>query len=199
MKTRKYLALLMAVVMVVGVFAGCGGSKPAETPAAEPAAPAAEPAAPAAEPAAEPAVTVVPEKKSATVGGVKYSLSGSKATVIGVKNKNARKLTIPATIKANDKTYKVTAIKASACKNMKKLATLTIGKNVKTIGKNAFYGCKALKTIKIKTTKLNSTTVGSNAFKGIASKAKITCPSGKKSAYKKLLQKRGVGSKATFK
>ena len=76
MKTRKYLALLMAVVMVVGVFAGCGGSKPAETPAAEPAAPAAEPAAPAAEPAApaaEPAAAQdLPRNETLYFGGQQW-------------------------------------------------------------------------------------------------------------------------------
>ena len=157
--------------------------------------------APTDEPTAAP-IVIEPapeEKKNVTVSGVKYSLSGSKATVTGMKNKNAAKLTIPATVKANGKTYKVTAVKASACKGMKKLSTLVLGKNVKTIGKNAFYGCKALKTITIKTTKLTGSSVGANAFKGILAKVKITCPSGKKSAYKKLLQKRGVGKKATFK
>lgn len=151
-------------------------------------------------PTPEPTATPAPAAaKTATVGGLKYSLSGSKATVTGPKDKNAAKLTIPATIKANGKTYKVIAVKASACKGMKKLTALTIGKNVRNIGKNAFYGCKKLQTINIRTKQLTGTTVASNAFKGIAAKAKITCPSGKKNAYRKLLQKRGVGDKATFK
>lgn len=150
-------------------------------------------------PTPEPTATPAPAAKTATVGGLKYSLSGSKATVTGPKDKNASMLTIPATIKANGKTYKVTAVKTSACKGMKKLTALTIGKNVRNIGKNAFYGCKKLQTINIRTKQLTGTTVASNAFKGIAAKAKITCPSGKKNAYRKLLQKRGVGDKATFK
>ena len=145
-----------------------------------------------------PEPTVAPEKTSATVGGVKYSLSGDKATVTGVKDKSAARLTIPATIKANGKTYKVTAVKASACKGMKKLSAVTIGKNVKTIGKNAFNGCSKLKSVTIKTTLLTGATVGANAFKGIQSKAAIKCPAKKLKAYKKLLQKRGVGKKAQF-
>ena len=128
-----------------------------------------------------------------------YKLSGSSATLIAPVSTTLKSLSIPDTVKANGKKYKVTAIADSACKGMSKLTSLSIGKNVKKIGANAFKDCKKLKTIKIKTTKLTSSNVKSNAFANIYSKATIKCPSSKVKTYKTVLTKRGVSKKATFK
>ena len=46
-----------------------------------------------------------------------------------------------------------------AFKDMKKLATLTIGKNVAKIGASAFEGCEKLKTVTIKNDKLKKALV----------------------------------------
>nr|MCR5102950.1 leucine-rich repeat domain-containing protein [Eubacterium sp.] len=73
----------------------------------------------------------------------------------------ATSVTIPATVKINGKSYKVTAIEANAFKGNKKLKTVTIGKNITTIGKGAFSGCTALTTVK-GGAKVN--TIGANAF-----------------------------------
>jgi hypothetical protein len=100
-------------------------------------------------------------------------------------------ITVPATVKIDGTTYKVTSIAANAFKSNKKLTKVTIGTNVTSIGKNAFNGCKNLKTITIKTTKLKS--VGKNAFKGIKSTAKIKVPSKKLTSYKKMLKGKGQG------
>ena len=100
-----------------------------------------------------------------TVNGGVYTLDHDRKTAILKKaeNKNAISLTIPATVNANEKTYTVTEIKASACKGMKKLSTVTIGKNVKTVGKNAFASCTALKTVKGGSGVI---TIGDSAFSG---------------------------------
>lgn len=108
-------------------------------------------------------------------------------------NNNVTTVTIPATIKINKKTYKVTSIANKALQKKKKLKKVVIGKNVSSIGKNAFYGCKKLKTIQIKTTKLKAKKVGKNAFKGIYKKAKIKVPAKKLKAYKKILKSAGTG------
>ena len=117
------------------------------------------------------------------------------ATVEYVKpvKKTNKKITIPATIKVDGITYKVTSIAKNALKGNKKVTKLVIGKNVKTIGKKAFAGCKNLKTITIKTKLLKDKTVKKQAFKGIHSKAVIKVPKGKASAYKKILRKKGIG------
>ena len=67
-----------------------------------------------------------------------------------------------------------------------------IGKNIKTIGKNAFAGAGKLKSITIKSTSLKK--IGSKAFKGIHPKCKIKVPAKKLRAYKRLLKKKGLKS-----
>ncbi len=159
---------------------------------------------------------------SYTVGSLIYKItslpaSGTGAVTLTKPAKTSiTTATIPATVKIGGRSFKVTKIASKAFKGCKKLKSVTIGKNVTTIGSQAFYGCtkmtkvtiktgttkigkkafyncKKLKTITIKSKKLK--TVGSNAFKGINSKATITVPKSKLSAYKKLLKGKGQGTK----
>lgn len=152
--------------------------------------------------------------KSSTASYKVTSADASEPTVVytGAKNKKATKVTIPATIKADGVSYKVTSIAKNAFKNNKKIKSVTIGKNVTTIGTSAFQGCTALKKVTIpegvktisakafygaknlKTITIKSTVlkkVGSNAFKGIHAKATINVPKKKYTAYKKLLKGKG--------
>lgn len=149
-----------------------------------------------------------------------YSITGSGSAVAytGTTNKNATSVSIPAMVKINGITYKVTSIADKAFANQKNLKSVTIGKNVTSIGNKAFYkctkltkitipskvkkigkqafaGCKNLKKIKIKSSKLTKKNVGSKAFSGINKKAKIKVPKKKLSAYKKVLRLKGIGSK----
>ena len=137
-------------------------------------------------------------KKVSTVtkeNGV-YKLSGSTAILTKPKKKNITKLTIPATVSANGRKYKVTAVSANACKGLKKLKTVTIGKYVTKIGSAAFSGDKKLKSIVIKSSKLK--TVGKNAIKGIYKKAVIKAPGKQLKKYKKLFSAK-TGFKKTMK
>ncbi len=94
---------------------------------------------------------------------------------------------------------KLTTIGANAFKGCKALPKITISAKVKKIGKSAFYGCAKLKTIVIKTKLLKDKIVGAGAFKGIYSKPTVTCPKGMAKTYKKLLLKKGMPKKTTFK
>lgn len=114
---------------------------------------------------------------------------------IGPKNRKVKTVKIPAVVKIDGVSYKVTSVADGALKNYKKLTKVTIGANVTKIGKNAFYGCKKLKTIVIKTKKLKS--VGKNALRGISKNAKIDVPNNKKKEYKKLLKSK-TGYKKTM-
>ena len=130
-----------------------------------------------------------------TYGNLKYRVTSAKAdnrtvSVTGMKNKNKTAVTIPATVKYDKYTYKVTAINANAFRGNKKLRKVTIGTNVEKIGKNAFRNCTKLSSIRIKTKKLS--TVGAGALKGISKKAVIRVPGTKKKAYAKLFSNKGL-------
>lgn len=139
----------------------------------------------------------VKKGKKVTVKNGNYkvtSVSGTKTVQFTGAKKNAKNVVIPSSVKVNGKNYKVTTIAKNACKGNKKLTKVTVGANVKSIGKNAFKGCSNLKSIVIKTKKLTAKKVGSNAFKGINSKAKVKVPGGKVKAYKKIVKSKGAAN-----
>ncbi|MGN0382976.1 MAG: leucine-rich repeat protein, partial [Eubacterium sp.] len=128
--------------------------------------------------------------------GLKYKIiSSSKARCTGFSGKSKKSVVIPRSIKVSGKTYKVTSIAAGAFKNNKKIAKVTISKNVTIIGTSAFKGCKKLKTIILKGTKTKK--IRKNAFKGISQKAKFNVLNSKRKTYKKLLKRAG-GYKKTW-
>lgn len=132
------------------------------------------------------------------VGNVKYRVTDvdkKLAEAYGVQSKTARSVTVAATVTIKNVSVKVTAVADNAFKGMSKLQKATIGKNVTTIGKKAFYGDKKLKSIVIKSKNLKK--VGASALKNISSKAVIKVPKGKKTAYTKLFK--GKGQKKTVK
>ena len=141
---------------------------------------------PSEEPSAAPTGAPTAAPTTATVGGLKYSLKGSAATVTGPKSKSIKTAKIPATIKLEGKTYKVTAVKAGAFKALKKLAKVSVGKNVKTIGKAAFSGCAKLKSV---TGMAGVTKIDASAFQGCKVLPKITLPA----------KVKNIGAKAFYK
>ena len=129
-----------------------------------------------------------------------YQLNNSSKTAAFVSPSPYTKSTalkIPDTIKVNGKSYKVTEIKAKACAGNRLLTTVTLGKNIKTIGAGAFNGCANLKKITFKGTAL--TKAGSNAFKGTKPSITVTCPKAKLTKYQNLLKKAGIPQAAKFK
>ncbi len=121
-------------------------------------------------------------------GGIYRTIEDGKAQVEFVEpvNSNVSSFEIPAKIKENGTTYTVVKVAENAFAKNKKLKSVVIGKNVKTIGKKAFYGCKKLKTITVNSSKLK--TVGKNAFRKINANAVITVPEAKLAAYGKILK-----------
>ena len=120
------------------------------------------------------------------------SLDGKKAgkvTVVGLKKKSLKKVSIKSVLTVNGVKYKVTAIGKKAFKKGKKIKSIVIGKNVSKIGKGAFAGCKKLKSIKIKSKKLKKFVKGT--FKGVKNTCVIKVPKAKKKAYTKKLIKVG--------
>lgn len=128
------------------------------------------------------------EVASANAEYIITDADGLKAAYKAPVKKNAANVTIPATVtisrNGESVSYKVTSIAAGAFAGNKKLKSVTVGKNIQSIGKNAFKGCSSLKQIRLKTSVLKK--VGAGAVKNIAKKAVISCPAKKVKAYKKL-------------
>lgn len=123
-------------------------------------------------------------------GSVKYRRAASKT---------AKSIKVPATIYYNGKTYRVVQIADNAFKRNKKLTSITLGSNVRTIGKNAFSGCRNLKKITLNGNALK--TVKKNALKGISKKAKITIKASSRKTYGKVVKmlKKAGGKKLSYK
>ena len=100
-----------------------------------------------------------------TVGQIKYKVTGKNTvTVNKYAKKNITKTSIPATVKINGYTFKVTAIADSAFSGCSKLTKVTVGSNVKAIGNKSFYKCTKLTTFTASSIGLNK--IGKEAFSG---------------------------------
>lgn len=120
-------------------------------------------------------------------------------TYLGYKKK-VKTITVPATVKLTDgRTAKVTAIAANAFAKNKKLKQVSLGKNINTIGKKAFYKCSNLKVITIKSKKLTAKKIGKQAFSKTPKNVIIKVPKGKLKSYKKILRSKGLSKKARVK
>ena len=143
------------------------------------------------------------EAKNVKIGNVTYKYIKSSNKITGVeyasnsKKASLKTVSIPATIKVGKTTYKVVKVSNSVFKNAKKLTTVTIGANVKQIGKDVFNGCTKLKSVKVNSKVI--TKVGANTFKKTASKLVIKVPSAKLSSYKKIFKGKGQSKKAVIK
>ena len=133
----------------------------------------------------------------------------------GADSKKITSVTIPAIIRTNEYSYKVTKIEKKAFYKYTKLKTVSLGtnltaiganafygctslkkivlpKNIKSIGTRAFYKCSTLKTIKIKSNLLKKNSVGKQAFTNISKKVSVTVPAKKKAAYRKWFKSKGL-------
>lgn len=111
--------------------------------------------------------------------------------------KNYKKITVYTNVKHNGVKYKVVSVKAGAFKKFKKATVISIGKNVKTIGSNAFYGCKKVKKVIIKSKKVKKIKKG--AFKKMKKGCKMYLPASKFKKYKKMVVKSRPNTKIKYK
>ena len=135
----------------------------------------------------------LPRKNSNfTVQNMKYKVTKSDAkngTVTLVQgDKKKTSVTIPATVKKNGYTFKVTQISGKAFYKYTKLKKVTFGKNITSIGSKAFQGCTALKTVSLDK---NLATIGDYAFSGCKKLAKLVIPAKVKTVGKEAFSKCG--------
>lgn len=118
--------------------------------------------------------------------------NGGTVEYVKPSSSSASKVIVPSALIIDGKIYKVTSIAAKAFKNNKKLKQIDIGKNIKKIGKQAFYNCKKLNKLVIRSKKLTNKNVGSNTFKGVNKNVRVFVPESKINSYMKLLKKKGL-------
>ena len=153
------------------------------------------------------AIVKAAKGKTYTVGKFKYTITGAKAdgtgtvAIVGTtysrSDKKFASLTIADTVVIGDVRFKITSVSANAFSRYTMLTSVVIGKNVTSIGSNAFVSCKNLKKMTIKSAKLKS--VGVKAFSGTYSKITFAVPRNKATAYKKLIKKGSPSAKAIYK
>ncbi len=120
-----------------------------------------------------------------TYKNAKYRITGKNtAEFTGIVK--GKTVNVPNTITVGGKVYKITSIAAKACRDNIKITKLVIGKNVKKIGKEAFFNCKKLKNIDCKSALLKAGSIKKNAFKGLNKKVVLKVPKAQKVLYKKL-------------
>ena len=143
-------------------------------------------------------VVSTPEKGEVLKHGKhRYKVTKAHSTVsfVGTKS-SAANIVIPASVKIDNIKYRVTSIDANAFRNNQRLKKVTLGTEIKKIGRAAFKGCQKLGTINIKSKKLKS--IGKNAFKEIKPNVKINVFSNKFDAYKALFRGKGLGNKVQW-
>ena len=87
-------------------------------------------------------------------------------------SKKIKSVSIKTYITYKGKKYKIVKIADKAFMNCKKLKKVTVGKNVKTIGRKAFANCKALKTVQIPKG-FKKSKIPKNVFAGCKKKPRI--------------------------
>jgi len=158
--------------------------------------------------AVTPAPTPVDEIKNGDEANLKsgrYKVLDAKkktAVLVKAKNKKAASITIPATVTIKGTKCKVVQVGPKAFKGFTKLKKISLGKNITTIGKEAFSGCKKLSSVIVKGTGLKA--IKSKAFKKTSSKMKVTFKSKKVTAKKraallKKMKKAGMSKSAKLK
>ena len=107
-------------------------------------------------------------------GKERYKVTKVKSTValLSTTSKSST-LTIPATVKVNGISYKVTALAAKAFQNNRKLTKVKLGNNILSVGDYAFKGCTKLKSITIGA---KTTSIGKGAFWDCTSLPKAALP-----------------------
>lgn len=111
--------------------------------------------------------------KKAVYKITKSTSKSVEVTLLSIKNKKAKKFTVPAKIKLSD------------------------GRKAKVTGiaKKAFNKCKKLKKIVIKSKYLKKKQIAKNAFYGLSKKAKIKVPKNKRKVYQRWFRAKKLSKK----
>ncbi len=125
--------------------------------------------------------------------GYTYKVTAAdEVTFTGLENKALKAVKIADTVSYQGVTFEVTAVADKALSGNKKVTSVTVGANVKTIGASAFAKCKKLKKATINATKLEK--IGKKAFNKNSKKLVVKIHKSNFKAYKKLFKKAKLSS-----
>ncbi len=125
------------------------------------------------------------------VRDVQYRLDDAGKTVTVQKSLNQKRkyATIPKAVTYNKKKYPVTTIKKKAFAGSS-LKGIVLGKNIISIGAEAFAGCGQINMIEIQSAKLGK--IGKNAFRGLGKGVTVICPKKCVKRYRAMMQEAGL-------
>lgn len=110
-----------------------------------------------------------------TKKGIVYEVTSSRQTKRTVKvarsKKSFSRVVIPDSISIKGYSYQVTAIKSKAFAKQPNLKKVVLGRNIRTVGRRAFYGSKDLRHIVVNSTEIKS--IGKAAWKGVDDRCRI--------------------------
>lgn len=112
-----------------------------------------------------------------------------KEATVSAFTKTKKTLIVLDTVKVGKKKYAVTTVWKKSLQGSNAQG-IFLGKNVKTIGSEAFADNKKLKWIDINSTKI--TKVGKDAFRGIKKDTMILCPKQCKEKYQTMFEQAGL-------
>lgn len=142
---------------------------------------------------------IVDKKTNAKLKISKSTRAVKEVIYLGATNKSLKNVMVASSVMFEGERYQITAINEKAFCNLKKATSVTIGNNVKSIGKQAFLSCKKLKTIIITSKNLTEKGLHKKAFYGISKQTVIRVPKEKKKSYTKLFRKKGLSKKVMIK
>lgn len=135
----------------------------------------------------------VAKGRTGSAGGLRYQVTkaGSRGTAeaacTGIKG-GRKTASIPASVLIGGVRCKITSIAPGAFKGNGTLKAVTVGKNVRVIGRGAFRGCRKLRKLAVRSKKLKR--VGRDAVRGISPRAVVKVPQGLEQAYRKIFRKK---------
>ncbi|HAH19028.1 leucine-rich repeat protein [uncultured Eubacterium sp.] len=116
-------------------------------------------------------------------------ISGKAVEFTSTVNKKVKSIVIPATVKYNGKTYKVTKVSDNSGTFYDNVKKITFGKNIATIGKNSFH-CPKLTKIIFKGKAVKK--IKKKAILDVKKKVKVKALKKVRKKYIKLLKKSGL-------
>lgn len=132
------------------------------------------------------------EGKTVKVNGVTYKITKAGDTVSYEKpaSKDAKTVTIPATIKIHNLKYRVTSVSAEVFKDNKNITNLVLGKCIRTIETKAFCRCKNLKRVTFQGSKVKA--IEEKAFAKTKKNLIVKAPKDVLETYKEMMTSAGA-------